>query len=59
MDKEQQAQPILQGKQVTLKSVPPDLWLRVKIHAMRNGETVPEFMIRAAKTLLAAEREAA
>lgn len=58
MDKEQRAQPILQRKQVTLKSVPPDLWLRVKIHAMQNGETVPEFMIRAARMLLASEKAA-
>lgn len=42
-------------KQVTLKSVPADLWLAVKVRAMRNGETVPEFVIRAVRTLLSEE----
>jgi hypothetical protein len=55
VSKVQQAQPIIQPKQVTLKSVPPDLWLSVKLHAMKNGETVPEFMIRAAKALMKSE----
>lgn len=49
------AQRVQQYKQVTLKRIPSDLWLSVKIHAMKNSETVPEFMIRAATTLLKAE----